>query len=82
MLQARLQCISPTTFYQWRAKFGGLELSEARRLRTLETENARMKRLLAEATLDNAVLKDVAKAMTPAARRSAVATMREGAWDQ
>ncbi len=41
-----------------------------------------MKRLLAEAILDNAVLKDVAKVMTPAARRSAVAKMREGAWDQ
>ena len=52
--------ISPATFYQWKAKFGGLEVSEARRLRTLETENARLKRLLAEAMLDNAVLKDVA----------------------
>ena len=47
-------------FYQWKAKFGGLEVSEARRLRTLETENARLKKLLAEAMLDNAVLKDVA----------------------
>ena len=52
--------ISPATFYQWKAKFGGLELSEARRLRTLEAENARLKKLLAEAMLDNAVLKDVA----------------------
>jgi putative transposase len=52
--------ISPATFYQWKAKFGGLEVSEARRLRTLEAENARLKRLLAEAMLDNAVLKDVA----------------------
>ena len=52
--------ISPATFYQWKAKFGGLEVSEARRLRTLETENARLKKLLAEAMLDNAVLKDVA----------------------
>ena len=52
--------ISPATFYQWKAKFGGLEVSETRRLRTLEAENARLKRLLAEAMLDNAVLKDVA----------------------
>ena len=52
--------ISPATFYQWKAKLGGLEVSEARRLRTLEAENARLKKLLAEAMLDNAVLKDVA----------------------
>lgn len=52
--------ISPATFYQWKAKFGGLEVSEARRLRTLETENARLKKLLADAMLDNAVLKDIA----------------------
>ncbi len=52
--------ISPATFYQWKAKFGGLEVSEARRLRTLEAENARLKKLLAEAMLDNAVLKDIA----------------------
>ena len=52
--------ISPATFYQWKAKFGGLEVSEARRLRTLEAENARLKKLLAEAMLDNAMLKDVA----------------------
>jgi putative transposase len=52
--------ISPATLYQWKAKFGGLEVSDARRLRTLEAENARLKKLLAEAMLDNAVLKDVA----------------------
>ena len=56
----RKQGISPATFYQWKAKFGGLEVSEARRLRTLEAENARLKKLLAEAMLDNAMLKDVA----------------------
>jgi putative transposase len=50
--------ISPATFYQWKAKFGGLEVSEARRLRTLEAENARLKQLLADAMLDNAVLRD------------------------
>ena len=51
--------ISPVMFYHWKAKFGGLEVSEARRLRTLEAENARLKKLLADAMLDNAVLKDV-----------------------
>ena len=50
----------PATFYLWKSKFGGLEVSEARRLRTLEEENARLKKLLAEAMLDNAVLKDLA----------------------
>lgn len=52
--------ISPATFYQWKAKFGELEVSKARRLRTQEAENARLKKLLAEAMLDNAMLKDVA----------------------
>jgi putative transposase len=52
--------ISPATFYQWKSKFGGLEVSEARRLRTLEAENARLKKLLADAMLDNAMLKDIA----------------------
>jgi putative transposase len=52
--------ISPATFYQWKSKFGGFEVSEARRLRTLEAENTRLKKLLAEAMLDNAMLKDVA----------------------
>jgi putative transposase len=51
---------SPATFYHWKAKFGGLEVSEARRLRALEAENARLKTLLADAMLDNAVLKDIA----------------------
>lgn len=52
--------ISPAPFYQWKAKFGGLEVSDARRLRTLEAENARLKKLLADAMLDNAMLKDIA----------------------
>ena len=52
--------ISNATFYKWKAKYGGLEVSEARRLKALEDENARLKRLLAEAMLDNAILKDVA----------------------
>ena len=52
--------ISSATFYKWKAKFGGLDVSEARRLRSLEEENSRLKKLLAEAMLDNAVLKDLA----------------------
>lgn len=51
--------ISPNTFYKWKAKYGGLEVSDARKLKGLETENARLKRLLADAMLDNVVLKDL-----------------------
>lgn len=51
--------VSSATFYKWKAKYGGLDVSDARRLKTLETENARLKRLLAEAELDKAVLKDL-----------------------
>ena len=52
--------ISDATFYKWKAKYGGLEVSEARRLKALEDENRRLKKLLAEAMLDNAMLKDLA----------------------
>ena len=52
--------VSSATFYKWKAKFGGLDVSEARRLKALEEENARLKRLLADAMLDNAVLKEAA----------------------
>ena len=51
--------ISEQSFYRWKAKYGGMEVSEARRLRELEAENGKLKRLLAEAHLDNAALKDV-----------------------
>ena len=51
--------ISEGTFYKWKAKFGGLEVSDARRLKALEDENAKLKKLLAETMLDNAVLKDL-----------------------
>ena len=51
--------ISDATFYKWKAKYGGLEISEARRLKSLEDENRRLKKLLAEAMLDNAALKDL-----------------------
>jgi len=48
-----------TTFFKWKARFGGLEASDARRLRSLEDENRRLKKLLAEQMLDNAALKDL-----------------------
>lgn len=51
--------LSPATFYKLKAKFGGLEVSDARRLRQLEDENLKLKRLLAESMLDNTVLKDL-----------------------
>jgi putative transposase len=51
--------ISEATFYKWKAKFGGLEVSDAKRLKALEDENGKLKKLLAEAMLDIAVLKDV-----------------------
>ena len=51
--------ISSATFYKWKAKYGGLDVSEARRLKILTDENAKLKKLLAEAMLDNAMLKDL-----------------------
>ena len=52
--------ISDATFYKWKAKYDGLDVSEAKRLRALEAENARLKKLLADAMLDNAMLKEIA----------------------
>lgn len=52
--------ISSATFYKWKAKYGGLEVSDARRLKALEEENRRLKKLLAEAELDKAMLKEIA----------------------
>ena len=51
--------ISQDTFYRWRRKYGGLEVSDAKRLRELEEENRRLKQAVAELTLDNRALKDV-----------------------
>ena len=51
--------ISGATFYNWKAKYGGLDVSDAKRLKALTDENAKLKRLLAESMLDNAVLKDI-----------------------
>ena len=52
--------ISSATFYKWKAKYGGLDVSDAKRLKSLEDENSKLKKLLAEAMLDNAMLRDVA----------------------
>lgn len=51
--------VSEQSFYRWKAKYGGMDVSDARRLKELEQENAKLKRLLADAILDNAALKDV-----------------------
>ena len=51
--------VSSATFYAWKAKYGGMDVSETKRLRALEDENARLKRLLADAMLDNSALKDL-----------------------
>jgi putative transposase len=51
--------ISEATFYNWKSKYGGMDVSEAKRLKALETENSKLKRLLADAMLDNAALKDL-----------------------
>ena len=51
--------VSEATIYNWKSKYGGLEISEARRLKELESENAKLKRLLADAMLDQAALKDL-----------------------
>ena len=57
--RCRSHGISEATFYNWKSKYGGMTVSDARRLKTLETENGRLKRLLAEAELDKAALEDL-----------------------
>ena len=52
--------ISSATFYKWKAKYGGLDVSDAKRLKALEDENAKLKKLLAEAELDKAMLREIA----------------------
>ena len=56
---ARKHGVSEATLYNWKAKYGGMDVSEAKRLKQLEDENAKLKRLLADAMLDNVVLKDL-----------------------
>ena len=55
----RLHGISDATFYNWRTNYGGLEVSEAKRLKTLEAENRKLKQMLAETMLENQAIKDV-----------------------
>lgn len=55
----RQHSISDATFYKWRSKYGGLDVAQARRVRSLEEENQRLKRLVADLSLDNQVLKEV-----------------------
>lgn len=58
---ARRHGVAENTIYRWKSKFGGMAVSEAKRLRELEAENAKLKRLLAEAMLDNAGLKEIVR---------------------
>ncbi|WP_430253327.1 IS3 family transposase [Neorhizobium sp. DAR64872/K0K18] len=70
--------ISEATFYNWKAKYGGMEVSEAKRLKALEDENAKLKKLLAEQMLDVAALRELLgkKMVGPAAKREAVAHLK------
>jgi len=56
---SRKHGISEATFYNWKSKFGGMDVSEAKRLKQLQDENGKLKKLLADAMLDNAALKDL-----------------------
>ena len=74
---ARKHGISEATLYNWKAKYGGMEISDAKRLRSLEEENRKLKKLLAESILDQAALKELlTKKVGPAAKREAVAHLR------
>jgi putative transposase len=69
--------VSSATFYKWKAEYGGLDVSDAKRLKSLEDENAKLKKLLAEAMLDNAMLKiSPQKNGDAPARREAAAHLR------
>lgn len=70
--------VSDATVYKWKAKYGGMDVSEAKRLKALEDENGKLKKLLADAMLDNSALKDLlGKMVTPVAQRQAVAHLME-----
>jgi len=62
---ARQHGVSEATIYNWKSTYGGLEVSDARRLRSLQDENAKLKKMLAEQMLDNAALKDLLSDVTP-----------------
>ncbi len=75
--------ISSATFYKWKAKYGGLEVSDARKLRALEDENAKLKKLLAETMLDNAILKMSLQKNGDARRQAGCCGARlPGAWGE
>lgn len=69
--------ISDATFYKYKAKYGGMEVSDARKLKALKDENGKLKKLLAEAMLDNAILKDVAAKMYGPPRPRKVSRLRK-----
>ncbi len=71
--------ISAATFYGWRSKYGGMEVSEAKRLKQLEEENSKLKRIVAEQALDLTMLKDLVwkEMVSPEEKRSAVAHLRQ-----
>ncbi|HEX2593598.1 MAG TPA: IS3 family transposase [Rhizomicrobium sp.] len=75
---ARRHGISEATLYNWKAKYGGMDVSDAKRLRSLEEENRKLKKLLAETMLDQAALKELLgkKMVGPVAKREAVAHLR------
>ncbi len=58
---SRRHGVSEQSIYRWKAKYGGMEVSDAKRLRALEQENGKLKRLLADSMLDNAALKEIAR---------------------
>jgi putative transposase len=79
---ARRHGVSEATIYNWKAKFGGLEISEAKRLRSLEEENAKLKRLLADTMLDNAALNDLLSKSGDACRDAGRSCPSSGqSWD-
>ena len=71
--------VSEQTYYRWRKEYGGMEVEQLRRLKELEQENGRLKRLVADQALDNAILKEVSpgKLLSPTRRREAVVHVRE-----
>src|ERR1700681_286967 len=81
---ARKHGVSEATLYNWKAKYGGMDVSEAKRLRQLEDENARLKKLLAEQMLDAAALRELlAKKMVwPPAKREGVAHLQAASASQ
>jgi putative transposase len=54
-------CVTEQTYYRWRKEYGGIRIEQAKRLKELEKENARLKKLVADISLDNAILKEVAE---------------------